>query len=66
MPAVIRTRSFCIAAPMYVGDDWVHMQRPMPLVRRHGRQPSADIVAKYGDTGEVPQALTIKVARATD
>ena len=31
--------TFCVAAPMYVGEDWVHMRRPMPLVRWHGRQP---------------------------
>ena len=30
---------FCVAAPAYVGADWSHMRGPVPLVRRHGRQP---------------------------
>jgi probable F420-dependent oxidoreductase len=49
---------FCVAAPMYVGDDWEHMRNQTRwfggLVGNH----VADIVAKYGDAGHVPKALT--------
>ena len=31
--------AFCVAAPMYIGDDWRAHARPVPLVRRDGRQP---------------------------
>ena len=33
------TVTICVAAPAYVGDDLAHAARPVPLVRRHGRQP---------------------------
>ena len=39
-PGATPTRSpSCVAAPAYVGDDLAHAARPVPLVRRHGRQP---------------------------
>ena len=31
--------TICVAAPAYVGDDLAHHARPVPLVRRDGRQP---------------------------
>jgi hypothetical protein len=51
----------------YVGDDWVHMRDQCRWFGGMVGNHVADIAAKYGDTGEVPQALTdyIKVGRAT-
>src|SRR5215204_4324494 len=49
---------FCIAAPMYVGDDWKHMREQCRWFGGMVGNHVADIVAKYGDSGEVPQALT--------
>ncbi len=53
---------FCVAAPMYVGDDTAESRAHMleqcrwfgGMVGNH----VADIVAKYGESGAVPQALT--------
>lgn len=50
--------SFCIAAPMYVGDDWEHMREQCRWFGGMVGNHVADIVAKYGDSGQVPQALT--------
>jgi probable F420-dependent oxidoreductase len=50
--------TFCVAAPMYVGEDWVHMRDRCRWFGGMVGNHVADIVAKYGDTGEVPQALT--------
>jgi probable F420-dependent oxidoreductase len=57
--------SFCVAAPMYVGDDWEHMRDQCRWFGGMVGNHVADIVAKYGDpsTGSggenaVPQALT--------
>ena len=52
---------------MYVGEDWVHMRDQCRWFGGMVGNHVADIVAKYGDTGEVPQALTdyVKVARVT-
>jgi probable F420-dependent oxidoreductase len=50
--------SFCVAAPMYVGDDWDHMREQCRWFGGMVGNHVADIVAKYGDSGEVPQALT--------
>ncbi len=50
--------TFCVAAPMYVGEDWVHMRDQCRWFGGMVGNHVADIVAKYGDTGEVPQALT--------
>jgi probable F420-dependent oxidoreductase len=51
--------TFCVAAPMYLGEDWTHMRDPC---RRFGGMVGnhvADIVARYGgDTGKVPRAFT--------
>ena len=50
--------TFCVAAPMYVGDDWVHMRDQCRWFGGMVGNHVADIVAKYGETGDVPQALT--------
>ena len=50
--------TFCVAAPMYVGEDWVHMRDQCRWFGGMVGNHVADIVAKYGDTGEIPQALT--------
>ena len=51
--------TFCVAAPMYIGDDWRAHARPVPLVRRHGRQPRRRHRREVRrSTGAVPQALT--------
>jgi alkanesulfonate monooxygenase SsuD/methylene tetrahydromethanopterin reductase-like flavin-dependent oxidoreductase (luciferase family) len=50
--------TFCVAAPMYVGEDWVHMRDQSRWFGGMVGNHVADIVAKYGDRGEVPQALT--------
>ena len=49
---------FCVAAPFYIGDDWGHMRDQCRWFGGMVGNHVADIVAKYGDTGEVPQALT--------
>ncbi len=59
-PASIK---FCVAAPMYVGDDWAHMREQSRWFGGMVGNHVADIVAKYGadpsgDGGAVPQALT--------
>ena len=54
--------TFCVAAPAYVGDDSPEsLQHMRDQCRWFGGMVGnhvADIVAKYGDTGDVPQALT--------
>ena len=53
--------TFCVAAPMYVGDDWEHMREQCRWFGGMVGNHVADIVAKYGDSTEgaqVPQALT--------
>ena len=54
--------AFCVAAPMYIGTDIAHMREQCRwfggLVGNH----VADIVAKYGAHGEVPEALTDYIA----
>ncbi|MET0928632.1 MAG: LLM class flavin-dependent oxidoreductase, partial [Aeromicrobium sp.] len=59
---------FCIAAPMYVGDDWEHMRDQCRWFGGMVGNHVADIVAKYGTQPSeeggaeggavVPQALT--------
>jgi probable F420-dependent oxidoreductase len=54
---------FCVAAPMYIGDsaDPVAMAHMREQCRWFGGMVGnhvADIVAKYGDAGSVPKALT--------
>ena len=49
---------FCVAAPMYIGDDWQHMRDQTRWFGGMVGNHVADIVAKYGSGGAVPQALT--------
>jgi probable F420-dependent oxidoreductase len=54
---------FCVAAPMYIGDDWEHMRDQCRWFGGMVGNHVADIVAKYGastgsGTDSVPKALT--------
>ena len=49
---------FCVAAPFYVGDDWTHMRDQCRWFGGMVGNHVADIVAKYGMHGTVPDALT--------
>ncbi|MGI9823643.1 TIGR03842 family LLM class F420-dependent oxidoreductase [Agromyces sp. Marseille-Q5079] len=49
---------FCVAAPMYIGDDWSHMRDQSRWFGGMVGNHVADIVAKYGMHGTVPDALT--------
>ncbi|NUT58062.1 MAG: TIGR03842 family LLM class F420-dependent oxidoreductase [Agromyces sp.] len=49
---------FCVAAPFYVGDDWAHMRDQCRWFGGMVGNHVADIVAKYGMHGTVPDALT--------
>jgi len=49
---------FCVAAPMYIGDDWAHMRDQTRWFGGMVGNHVADIVAKYGAHGTVPDALT--------
>jgi probable F420-dependent oxidoreductase len=49
---------FCVAAPMYIGDDLQHMRDQCRWFGGMVGNHVADIVAKYGTGGAVPQALT--------
>jgi probable F420-dependent oxidoreductase len=54
--------SFCVAAPMYIGDDWHHMREQCRWFGGMVGNHVADIVAKYGEHGAVPDALTDYIA----
>jgi len=60
--------AFCVAAPMYIGDDWEHMRDQCRWFGGMVGNHVADIVAKYGPstgsgTGDaVPKALTDYIA----
>jgi probable F420-dependent oxidoreductase len=49
---------FCVAAPMYIGDDWTHMRDQNRWFGGMVGNHVADIVAKYGENSSVPKALT--------
>ncbi|TIH31507.1 TIGR03842 family LLM class F420-dependent oxidoreductase [Subtercola vilae] len=49
---------FCVAAPMYIGDDWEHMRDQCRWFGGMVGNHVADIVAKYGTDSSVPAALT--------
>ena len=49
---------FCVAAPMYIGDDLEHMRDQCRWFGGMVGNHVADIVAKYGMHGTVPDALT--------
>jgi probable F420-dependent oxidoreductase len=53
---------FCVAAPMYIGDDWQHMRDQCRWFGGMVGNHVADIVAKYGTDGAVPKALTDYIA----
>src|SRR5690554_600137 len=53
---------FCVAAPMYIGDDWTHMRDQCRWFGGMVGNHVADIVAKYGTDGAVPKALTDYIA----
>jgi probable F420-dependent oxidoreductase len=48
----------CVAAPAYVGDDLTHLRDQCRWFGGMVGNHVADIVAKYGAHGEVPEALT--------
>jgi probable F420-dependent oxidoreductase len=54
-PAAVK---FCVAAPMYIGDDVAHMRDQCRWFGGMVGNHVADIVAKYGSHGAVPDALT--------
>jgi probable F420-dependent oxidoreductase len=54
-PAAI---TFCVAAPAYVGDDLAHQREQTRWFGGMVGNHVADIVARYGSSGAVPQALT--------
>ncbi|BDZ64382.1 TIGR03842 family LLM class F420-dependent oxidoreductase [Agromyces mangrovi Wang et al. 2018] len=57
--------TFCVAAPFYIGDDWEHMRDQCRWFGGMVGNHVADIVAKYGTHGEVPEALTDYIAGRT-
>jgi probable F420-dependent oxidoreductase len=50
--------AFCVAAPMYIGDDWQHMRDQCRWFGGMVGNHVADIVSKYGSDSQVPSALT--------
>ena len=50
--------TFCVAAPNYVGDDWAHMRDQCRWFGGMVGNHIADIVARYGESGAIPAALT--------
>ncbi|WP_194384521.1 TIGR03842 family LLM class F420-dependent oxidoreductase [Microbacterium luteum] len=55
--------AFCVAAPMYIGDDVAHMRDQCRWFGGMVGNHVADIVAKYGHHGDgVPEALTDYIA----
>jgi len=54
--------TFCVAAPMYIGDDWEHMRNQCRWFGGMVGNHVADIVAKYGTESSVPKALTDYIA----
>ncbi|MEV6348888.1 TIGR03842 family LLM class F420-dependent oxidoreductase [Actinoplanes sp. NPDC051851] len=59
---------FCVAAPAYVGDDLDHQRDQTRWFGGMVGNHVADIVARYGESGAVPQALTdyIKARQSYD
>lgn len=58
-PAAVR---ICVAAPMYVGSDRTHMRAQCRWFGGMVGNHVADIVARYGSQGDVPQTLTAYIA----
>lgn len=57
---------FCVAAPMYIGEDWAHMRDQCRWFGGMVGNHVADIVAKYGSDAPVPKALTDYIAGRND
>lgn len=57
--------AFCVAAPMYVGDDWAHMRDQCRWFGGMVGNHVADIVSRYGQRGAVPGELTDYIAGRT-
>ncbi|MDI2097682.1 TIGR03842 family LLM class F420-dependent oxidoreductase [Ruicaihuangia caeni] len=57
---------FCVAAPMYIGDDVDHMRDQCRWFGGMVGNHVADIVTRYGTTGAVPAALTEYIAGRVD
>ena len=53
---------FCVAAPMYIGDDRRHMREQCRWFGGMVGNHVADIVARYGADSSVPKALTDYIA----
>lgn len=53
---------FCVAAPMYIGDDRSHMREQCRWFGGMVGNHVADIVARYGADSSVPKALTDYIA----
>ncbi len=53
---------FCVAAPMYIGTDWDHMRNQTRWFGGMVGNHVADIVAKHGESSDVPKALTDYIA----
>jgi probable F420-dependent oxidoreductase len=53
---------FCVAAPMYIGTDWDHMRNQVRWFGGMVGNHVADIIAKHGDSSDVPRALTDYIA----
>jgi probable F420-dependent oxidoreductase len=58
--------TFCVAAPAYVGDDWAHMRDQCRWFGGMVGNHVADIVAKYGEHSDVPEALTTYIKGRQD
>jgi probable F420-dependent oxidoreductase len=54
-PAAVK---FCVAAPAYVGDDLAHQREQTRWFGGMVGNHVADIVARYGDSGAIPAALS--------
>ena len=57
--------AFCVAAPMYVGDDGEHMRDQCRWFGGMVGNHVADIVSRYGQRGAVPDELTDYIAGRT-
>src|SRR5262249_14870492 len=57
--------AFCVAAPMYIGDDWAHMRDQCRWFGGMVGNHVADIVHRYGPHGTVPEELTTYIEGRT-
>ncbi len=61
-PASIK---FCVAAPMYIGEDWAHMRAQTRWFGGMVGNHVADIVKRYGADAPVPEAFTAYIEGRT-